>query len=305
MVPADVAQHMPGVQTQPQPQQAQQQQQQQVQMPPAAGRASGSSALAWQHERAPSQGWAEFSDSPSALPAASVGSSDSAAAFQRHQSGSSGSWATFSPKKDDESAAAAGMAAAATAGSFWSSFGDDPPSEGAGLLDQPRVQQEDQQPLDAPWPAAPPAPSLQPAAAAVTAASTGAARPALSAVPPHPPELTPSGTAPQACVPEAAEVSPLSAGLARMSLAHRQPGGPERKTNQPAAAASNSAVSASLAEHKTSAGDGVLRDLEALRQHCVVLEQLLDVSDLQKVVVCALHNGSCGAMSTQHAACQC
>lgn len=168
---------------------------------PAAG-AAPSSERQPLHERAPSQGWADFS---SDSPAGSL--SPGGGPPSRRHSGSLASWATFSPKRAAEVVAGAAGAVAAGAGSFWSSFGEQVPSEPPEPLVAPAEQAEvhalssEVEALSSRQAALPPAqrPAQQQAAGQAAAAQLAAPAP------------TPAAAG-------AAEVSPLSAGLARMTL---------------------------------------------------------------------------------------
>ncbi|PRW33784.1 putative serine threonine- kinase [Chlorella sorokiniana] len=225
---------------------------------PAAGAAAAVAESSGErqplHERVPSQGWADFSsDSPAGL------SSPGSGSHSRRHSGSLASWATFSPKRAAEVVAGAAGAVAAGAGSFWSSFGEQAPSEPSEPLVAPAEEDEVQalssevEALSSRQVARPPAqwPAHQPAA----------------------PAPKPAG---------AAEVSPLSAGLARMTLggsaATPAPAPPQVATpaastlRPPPPAASAAARAARPGSERGSMGS----DAEMLREHCRVLEQLME-----------------------------
>lgn len=200
-------------------------QQQQAQQQAAAGLGES------QHERAPSQGWADFAAESSLAGAAA------SSVHARQESGSS-SWATFSPKRGDDGQAAA---PAASAGSFWSSFGEevpgdsqqeaggDAPAEALLLREDEESASPRHQPPLAPREAhAPrPQPAQQPqhhsqsaphrlvAAAAAAAASVASTvtRPLEAARTPPPAQAAPQ----PAAVEQPTDASPLSAGLSRMS----------------------------------------------------------------------------------------
>lgn len=182
-----------------------------------------------QHERAPSQGWADFAaESPVGAAASSV--------HARQESGS-GSWATFSPKRSEE---VQGGAPTASAGSFWSSFGEEMPGDAQEAADEAPaaallLHEEEEsasprhQPLLAPQEShvPQPPPSQQPhhhsqsapqrlkAAAAAAAASVASVvtRPLEAARTPAPARPT----SPPAPASQPTDASPLSAGLSRMS----------------------------------------------------------------------------------------
>lgn len=183
-----------------------------------------------QHERAASQGWADFAGESS-----SAGATPSSV-HARQESGS-GSWATFSPKRGEEGQAAGPTA---SAGSFWSSFGeeapgdagdeaaDDAPAAALLLHEDEESASPRHQPLLAPQEAhvsQPPqqqphhhsqsAPHRLVAAAAAAAASVASAvtRPLEAARTPAPARAASPPAPPSQLV----DSSPLSAGLSRMS----------------------------------------------------------------------------------------
>lgn len=270
LAPADLLAAAPGSAAQ----QLHQQQQ------PAAG-ASAAAAIASSnggstapppplHTRIPSQGWADFgSDAGSAAsPGSGANGEAGSGPHSRHHSGSLASWATFSPKRAAEVAVGAPAAVAASVGSFWSSFGEETPSDvqeplvlatqQGGAAQQPQQQAAAQQPqqqaaaVGQPPRASPaqtpaPAPAAPRQAVAASAAAAGA------------------GTA---------AVSPLSAGLARMSLGSTSPMPAQRQ--QPPSAQSEAAapVPQPPAEGR---GPDASDETQMLREHCRVLEQLLEV----------------------------
>ncbi len=198
-----------------------------------AQRAQQQAAAGWarpQHERAASQGWADFAGESS-----SAGATPSSV-HARQESGS-GSWATFSPKRGEEGQSAVPTA---SAGSFWSSFGEEAPGDAgdeapdeapaAALLlhEDEESASPRHQPLLAPQEAhvsqAPPAqpqhhsqsaPHRLVAAAAAAAASVASAvtRPLEAARTPGPARAASPPAPPSQLV----DSSPLSAGLSRMS----------------------------------------------------------------------------------------
>lgn len=187
------------------------------------GRLPGGAAM---HERAPSQGWADFgaSGASSPLSPAMAGSNSSGPGAREHRragSSHSGSWASFSPTKADDGQPAA-SAAVAGAGSFWSSFGEEMPLEANGSAGVSNGSQQQGPPSrmhhrDEP---------SQPAAAAADASATSAAL--LQRHQPSAPVRPPP-------VEEVAEVSPLSSGLLRMTVGNPQ--GPGQAASHDAQAA--------------------------------------------------------------------
>jgi hypothetical protein len=139
--------------------------------------------------------------------------SSAAGAGEQRRAGSfgSGSWASFSPTKADAGHTAA-CAAVAGAGSFWSSFGEEMPSEASGPSGvSTGKQQQGTQP--------PPSQMHHhdaPKQTAVQAGGAGAANSALLQ------RYQPSAPVRPPLAVEAAEVSPLSVGLSRMTVGQAQ-----------------------------------------------------------------------------------
>ena len=250
----------------------------------AGAGASSDSGAAPLHGRAPSQGWADFAAQPEPSVGSSSASPGGGGGHGRRESGSLASWATFSPKRAAEAVASAAGAAAASAGSFWSSFGEEAPSE---PQEERLVVQERSSSRAVEEPPLPPPPAMQQPPPAVAAAPAPVAAPAAAA--------RAAAPAVQRPLIEPAEVSPLSAGLAHMTLGgpaastpaalgraaaapvaqpRPQPAAPAAVAPAPAAAAIAATVHHGKAGSLGSAGG---EEMDMLREHCRVLEQLLEV----------------------------